>query len=226
MSISYYLRENHLADDPKAFRAFVSPARTVELKDVIERMVEKGSTVGYADILGVFALFSTVLETMLSEGANVNTPFANYRTSIKGNFVNPQDIFDHSRHKIVPSVSAGKRLKDFFLNYISTTKITAVNRNPNPIQLTDIASGQINTIVTPGNMVSLVGNRLKMEPENINHGIFFIAEDGIETRVGYVGRNMPTELVFLVPNALQSGAYTLELRTYSNGKLNAVLNVP
>jgi hypothetical protein len=225
MPISYYLRKNHFSDDPYACRAFVSPVRTVELNDVIERMIEMGSTVGDADMLGVFVLFSTVLEAMMSEGTNVNTPFANYRTSIKGIFVDHQDSFDHSRHKIVPSVSAGKRLKHYFLNDISTAKIESVNKGPQLLEFTDHASGETNRNATPGNMATIAGHRLKVNPENKSHGIFFIAKDSTETRVKVIGQNSPSRLRFNIPDSLASGNYSLEVRNDSKGALKSAISV-
>jgi len=189
MSISYYLRENHLADDPRAFRAFVSPSRKVELDEVIERMVEKGSTVNHADILGVFELFRNVLCAMMGEGVNVNTPFANFRASIKGNFAGIEDVFDRSRHQIVPSASSGKSLKEYFRNHVTTTKIDTRNMNPVLTQYTDHASGKINNTITPGKMARIVGGRLKIERTDSDQGLFFIAEDGSETKVEIIGED-------------------------------------
>jgi len=47
-------------------------------------------------------------------------------------------------------------------------------------------------------------------------GVFFLAEDGTEVQAEVVGKNMPGELIFLVP-ALAVGAYTLEVRATFNG---------
>ena len=123
MSISYYLRENPLSDDPLSFRAIVSPVRTVDISGVIERMVHRGTTPNASDILSVFEDFCAALPELLREGANVNTPFANFRSSIKGKFVGYEDKIDRSRHQVVPSLSAGKRLKDNYRNGITTNLV-------------------------------------------------------------------------------------------------------
>lgn len=71
MSIHYSLRPNHLTDDPNDHMASVSPLRTAELEDVIQRMIERGSTVTRPDIISVFADFQRSLEDLLAEGSNV-----------------------------------------------------------------------------------------------------------------------------------------------------------
>ena len=78
MSISYYLRKNHLTEEPNDYRAYVSASNTVDLENLINWMLERGSTVTKADILSVLEDFGSALEFMLNEGYNVNTPFANF----------------------------------------------------------------------------------------------------------------------------------------------------
>jgi len=66
-------------------------------------------------------------------------------------------------------------------------------------------------LVTPGGMGRLTGYRLKFDPTDPNQGIFFI--NGSTTQVDVVGKNNPSELMFLVPANLQPGAYSLEIRS-------------
>jgi hypothetical protein len=76
------------------YRAYVGAFNTVDLKNLINWMLERGSTVTKADILSVFEDFGAALEFMLNEGYNVNTPFANFRSGIKGIFMGNTDVFD------------------------------------------------------------------------------------------------------------------------------------
>ena len=112
MSISYYLRKNHLTEEPDDYRAYVSASNTVDLENLINWMLERGSTVTKADILSVFEDFGSALEFMLNEGYNVNTPFANFRSGIKGVFMGNTDVFDTSRHQVRPRISTGLRLRE------------------------------------------------------------------------------------------------------------------
>jgi hypothetical protein len=66
-------------------------------------------------------------------------------------------------------------------------------------------------------MGQVVGHRLKFDPEDAAQGIFFVADDGTETKVAVVGRNKPAELIFMVPGDLDAGEYTLEVRATLHG---------
>lgn len=76
----------------------------------------------------------------------------------------------------------------------------------------DVSSDMHNGTLTPGGMGQIVGHRLKFDASDENQGIFFVAADGTATRVTVVGRNMPADLMFMVPDGLTAGEYTLEVR--------------
>jgi hypothetical protein len=225
MSISYYLRKNTLTEEPDDYRAYVSATNTVELESLINWMIERGSTVTRADILSVFEDFNAALEFMLNEGYNVNTPFANFRSGMKGVFMSNTDVFDSSRHQIGSRISAGKRLRDYYRKRIETTKLESAPMNPNLLEFIDHTSAKNNSTATPGGMATLTGHRLKYDPEDENQGVFFIAGDGTETKVTVIGQNTASKLSFDVPKDLTIGEYQLVVRNNLEGALDTELNV-
>jgi len=215
MPINYVLFENNLTSDPTDYMAMVQPTGTAELEDVIERIIQQGSTVTRPDIVSVMEDFFTAIENMVLEGMNVNTPSANYKASIKGIFDGQADGFDPSRHQIKAVVGPGKRYRKAIKDRAQAVKQEAVRPRPNPLEYTDINSGERNSVLTPGGMGQLVGHRLKFDPADPNQGAFFVAPGG-ELRVQVVGRNKPGELMFMVP-ALPAADYTLEVRATVHG---------
>ncbi len=135
------------------------------------------------------------------------------------------DNFDSTRHQIIPSVSPGKRLRTYFKSQISATKIESVNKIPNLREFIDHFSGLKNGTVTPGNIGSITGHRLKIDPENSKQGIFFIAKNGSETKIVTLSFNRPSMLSFLIPLSLQKGEYSLEVRNDTSGTLKKILYV-
>jgi len=212
MPINYALFENNLTSDPDDFMAVVQPAGTAELDAVIDRMIQQGSTVTKSDTLSVLEDYYTAVESMLLEGVNVNTPLTNFTATIKGVFRGRTDSFDPSRHQVGPSVSPGKRLRRTFSGRAQTVKQEASRPSPTPLEYLDINSSLRNSAITPGGMGQIIGHRLKFDPNAPNQGVFFIDGGGLETRVGFVGRNMPSDLLFMVPAGLAAGEYTLEVR--------------
>ena len=212
MSINYALFENNLTSDPGDYLARVQSNGTAEMEDVIDRMIEQGSTVVKADILSVLEDYHTAIENMVLEGMNVNTPGANYKATIKGIFNGQADSFDPNRHQVRASVSAGIRFRKAVEERARPSKQEAVRPKPSLLEFTDLNSAERNSILTPGGMGQVVGHRLKFDAEDATQGIFFVAADDSETEVTVVGRNMPAELMFLIPDGLTAGDYTLEVR--------------
>ena len=221
MAITYVLRENLMTEDPNDYMASVVASRSVEMSDVIDRMVTRGSTVTRADILSVMEDFQGALENIITEGNNVITPFANYRVGIRGVFNGSTDSFDSSRHQILPLVNAGKKLKAFCLQNLSPVKSETNIKNPSLLEFLDHNSGERNTVITKGGIGQISGHRLNFNPEDTNQGIFLIAEDGSETRITVVGMNKPSQLMFSIPASLPSGNYTLEVRVIFSSKLRS-----
>jgi len=199
------------------------------LEAVIERMIEQGSTVVKADILSVLEDYHSAIENMVLEGMNVNTPGANYSVSIKGIFDGQSDTYDPSRHQVSPSTTPGRRFRKAIEQRAKPVKQEAVKPKPNPLEYQDLNSEARNSVLTPGGMGELVGHRLKVDPADDAQGVFFVAEDGAETKVVVLGRNKPADLMFLVPDSLTAGNYTLEVRAkiYSGEDLRVgALEVP
>ncbi|MGD8780627.1 MAG: DNA-binding domain-containing protein [Ignavibacteria bacterium] len=230
MPIQYSLRENLLTPEPNDFMATVTPTRSVEMNDVIDRMIERGSTVTKADILSVMEDFKKVLEVFIEEGASVILPFAHYTASIKGIFEGHDDIFDSKRHQISININPGKDIKALLKKGISVEKQKTVIPSPNLTVFTDFNTGEKNSIVTPGGIAQILGHMLKFSSDIEEDGIYFVKEDGTETKVAVVGQNKPSVLMFLIPAELTSGECSLEVRTkvgenIRSGKLRNTLSV-
>jgi hypothetical protein len=209
--ITYALLENHLTADPDDYMAVVQPSGTATEDDLIEHIIQQGSTVTRADILSVVEDYATAVIYMVLDGKTVTTSLANFGVAIKGVFDGKGDSFDPSRHQLRGTVSAGKRYRKEIPGKGKTGKAEARIPAPNPEEYNDLNTGERNGVLTSAGMGQIVGHRLKFDPADDNQGIFFVAEDGSATQVDVIGRNKPAELMFTVPT-LASGDYRLEVR--------------
>ncbi len=214
--ITYALLENHLTADPDDYRAIVQSSGTATQADLIDHIIQQGSTVTRADIKSVVEGITTAIIYMVLDGKNVNTPLANFGASIKGTFDGKDDAFDDSRHQLRATVSAGKRYRKEVTDRGKTNKAEARVRTPNPEVYNDFNSGERNSVLTSGGMGQLTGHRLKFDPADDKQGIFFIAESGSAAKVEIVGRNKPGDLMFTVPT-LTPGDYRVEVRAILSG---------
>jgi hypothetical protein len=220
MPIHYTLVENKLPNNPHPYRAAVSPLDTVEFEDIIQYIVELETTVGESDIRSVLTDFIKVVARLVLQGMNVNTPVANFRTSIRGGFERKGDSFDPSRHRVMARVNPGRLLNKLVLEQARVVKDSAVEPKPAPEEYYDVNSGELNNTLTPGGLGQVTGKLLKFDPVDPQQGIFFVAADASDTMVEFVGRNKPSELSFIVPS-LPPGVYHLEVRAipYDTGEV-------
>ncbi len=210
MSINFSLYKNNLNTEANQFRAVVQSAGTMDYEQIVDLVVKQNSTVTRADVLAVLDNFCTVIEDALLLGFNVNTPCVNGRVSVKGGFDGPNDGFTPGRNRVEASFTPGPRIRRK-MQQAQVQKQESSERLPRPLDYTDMNSGETNSQITPGGMAQVTGYRLKFDPTDPTQGIFFV--NGSTTQVSIVGKNGPSELMFLVPPGLTAGDYRLEIRS-------------
>ena len=92
-----------------------------------------------------------------------------------------------------------------------------MSSDPIPNDFEDIASDTVNNIITPTGTAILQGVRLKFNMEDDEQGIFFIAANGAVNRVSKIITMTSSQVVFLIPQELAAGEYTLEVRILPKG---------
>lgn len=217
MSIRYILLKNNL-NDKKGYVARVQPIGTLDMDEVIEHMLHRGSTVGRADVLAVLALYHSVIQDLVLQGYNVSTSLANFRVRVQGLFDDWDDKFDRRRHRVVAQTVPGKEFRQAIERKARLTRGRSVGAGPHPRQYTDVNSGARNSTLTPGGIGRLWGWRLKFDPADPDQGIFIRPlEEGRrairsgEVQVRVVAQNEPRVLIFQVP-PLPPGDYRLVVR--------------
>jgi len=235
MPIHYALFENNVTTDPDDYAAIVQLTASAGSDDLVQDIIDQGSTVGRPDILAVTAALKLACQRRLEQGQRVNYfGMMDFFPRIKGVFNGPTDTFDPARHHIDVGANPGSELRDAVRTSATVEKVEALKPAPNPIEYRDVATGTTNDQVTPGNIGQLSGSRLKFDPAQADENIYFVATAGGETKVTLVQKNKPGQLVFLVP-ALVSGTYYVEVRARMGrgdatrelrmGRLDAVLTV-
>jgi hypothetical protein len=214
MSIEYTLSKGSNLLEANQYVARVQ-ARTAGLDQVVERIIERGSTVGRADVASVLEDFFGAVESLLLDGWNVNTPGSNYRVTVRGIFEGRGDGYDPARHQITARASIGKRIRGTIRSRARLEKVVAARAIPIVLEYVDVDSGETNAALTPGGQGRLVGKLVKFDQDDPAQGIFFVA-DGSETRVESVAWNGSHKHIFLVPATLSAGEYELQVRAAWN----------
>jgi len=233
MPIRYSLLENHLTGDPNDYAAHVQISGSADLNAIADRMTTQGSTTTKADILAVLTDAITTTEGFLLEGYRVNFGgLVQIFPRINGVFNGPDDKFDKNRHKVEVGANSGAELRKAIRQSAVLDKVAKVTPAPIPISFADLHTATHNTTITPGNIGTITGYKLKYDQSQADEGIFFVpAGGGAAVNPAAIQKNKPSQLVILNP-ALPAGDYHLEVRArmlngseLRIGRLEATLTV-
>ena len=207
----YSLRDNPFTEDPADRIAKMENVRSYTKADIIQMVLDEGSTLNRADIEGSVNSFFEKCAKVVAQGANLNLDILSTSLSISGVFESADDSFDSRRHTLKLNATAGALLKDA-LKSVKLTKVEASSTDPNIVAVTDKVTGAVDGDIKAGSVVQLSGNRLKFDAADAEQGVFVITEGG-ETRCDTVIENRPARVVVLLPATLAAGEAEIELRT-------------
>ena len=210
--LKYCLRENLLTPAPDDYMAQAADVRSYTLDEIIDLMMEKGSTLTRADVAATLQVYGEVVSAIIKDGSAVNTPLMNTSMSISGVFDGANDSFDKKRHTVNLNITAGTLLRDA-VTKVKCEKTEGVSTDPYITEVTDIVTGTANTTLTKGGVVQLVGARLKFDAKDTAQGIFFVPETGNPVRAAVIAENKPARLMAIIPADLAAGTYYIEVRT-------------
>lgn len=219
MALRYGLIPNHLTDDPNDCMAVTTDNETVDIEQIVDTMIGKGSTVTKAEALSVVEEFEYAIVEVVKNGQSVSTELFNIAPSVSGVFTSGNDGFDASRHSVRLNLNAGKRLKEA-VTAIELKKVEITSPQPVLQQFANLKDNTVNESFTPGQIAAIRGSLLKFDQDDVQQGIFFIAADSTETRVTNVVKNKPSELLFFVPDELTTGTFDVEVRMIPHNNKN------
>ncbi|MGQ1892050.1 DNA-binding domain-containing protein [Thermophagus sp. OGC60D27] len=210
MAVKYGLVENLLTDDPNDYRAVTTDNETDTEEDIVDDMVERGSTVTRPDILSVLEEYKASIRRRIAMGRNVNTPLFEAYHTISGVFNGLDDTFNRSRHKVKLSMNPGKVLKDA-MSSVEVQRVDIDPATPDIQRVEDLRTHSINEEFSSGDIISIRGSNLKFDESDPDQGVFFIDDSGNATKATNVAKNKPSELLVFAPEGL-SGSYHIEVR--------------
>ena len=214
--LKYCLRENLLTPAPDDYMAQAADVRSYTLDEIIDLMMEKGTTLTRADVAATLQVYGEVVSAIIKDGSAVNTPLMNTSMSISGVFDGANDSFDKKRHTVNLNITAGTLLRDA-VTKVKCEKTEGVSTDPYITEVTDIVTGTVNTTLTKGGVVQLVGARLKFDAKDTAQGIFFVPETGNPVRAAVIAENKPARLMAIIPADLAAGTYYIEVRSKHSG---------
>lgn len=193
-------------------------------KDLLIRtMKEKGGLAARkADIDAVLGALGEAVVFLGELGLSTELPgFGTF-------YVTAQGVLDKGNNP-VPGKERKLRIRfrpaKSIVSPITTNVLTSV-RSYDPVipvirTFTDAASGEKNSLATPGGIAGLQGSNLRFNPTKVDEGLWFVSADnpdGPGTKVSQFLKNEPAGLSFQIPSELETGSvYGLRIQTRIKG---------
>ncbi|MGQ1891510.1 DNA-binding domain-containing protein [Thermophagus sp. OGC60D27] len=210
MAFLYRLIKNPLKNSNENYIAVIHGNRTITEKELMDHMVNQGSTITMADVKAVLEALQKAIIFFLREGVNIKTRLFNFRLSIRGTFDSEEDYFTPSRHQLYVVCSPSKHLKEA-LSIVTPKRLNTLPMTPIIRRITDLHTNTINKLITANNVILVEGSRLKIDPNDPEQGIFFIDQNKNEIRPQKIHTNTPSRLLLSLPEDMH-GPVEVEIR--------------
>lgn len=216
--LKYSLTRNLLTDSADDYTAKAQSLGSYDKEAIITNMLWRGSLLTRTDIVAVLNGFEESIANIIHDGGTVNTPLFNTSFSILGKFEGGVDNFDHKRHKVNVNLNKGILIRNAEAKVIPEKTGTIVNRLQ-ILEVVDIVSGKMNKQLTPGGVLQVWGNNIKIAGDHPDCGVYFVHESGDTLKTQVIAQNKPKSLIVLIP-MLSAGNYTLKVVTqFTRGTL-------
>ncbi|MCB9101032.1 MAG: DUF4469 domain-containing protein [Anaerolineales bacterium] len=216
--VKYKLLPKTFSNDDKSYRAAVEAYKSLSLEDIIQEMEFRHSSLTTADMVALFEDFSRTIVKRIIEGDRVNLDLFQLSLSIKGTFIDQDDQFDSSRHKVRVCISASRAFQRTVTQSVRVEKQLSELPTPKLEWFFNLEGSEPNTVLSPTHMARIKGERLAFDQNDPRQGLFIMPvndsgqQSNSEIRVDRFSQATRGQLVFRVPDGLAPGFYRLEVR--------------
>ena len=216
--LDYSLHENQLTERTDDFTAQTHVKKVYNKEQFIELMLQRGTLMTKTDALAVLNNIEETAAYIVGNGDGINLPLFNIGFSLSGVFDGATDSYDPKRHRLHANISKGTVLRNAE-SEVKLTKINASSPQPQILEVKDSVTGKVDEVLTAGGAVEINGVNIKIAGDNAACGLYFVDENGAETKAVTVIQNKPATVLSLIP-ALATGSYRVKITTqYSGGNL-------
>jgi hypothetical protein len=218
--IKAYLYDNALTEDPNDFIARVASERTLNIADIAQLAATRGGADISAPAMEHAArLLFKEMAYSLCDGFSINADgWFNASPCIRGVFNSPDEQFDPAKHTISFEFHQGALLRKE-LEQVEVEIFGEADPSFYIARVTDMKTGSVNDILTPGRNLRISGSKLKISGNNPSNGVYFMRQDTqeyIAVDSSDIVVNKPSELLIVIPQ-LAAGTYRVNVITQHGG---------
>ncbi len=212
MSIKYFIFQTRLQDESKFFGRVILKG-TLDQAALIERMLDKGTSLTKPDITAVLQLLSMSIETACCEGYKVNLDGLIQVTPVMGGqFEGKADTFLSPRNTVYLMSQVSKSLNERMAANSSIEKVIVDEIRPILLNVVDSEADEGISTLAVGHITSVNGKRLKFDAAQPKEYLRLVnAQNPTEfLPVTKFHKVSDQELVFRLPQAtFQEGYFEL-----------------
>jgi len=193
----------------------VVTTKSLNENDLINIAVSRRTDLNPSSLRSSMELLKEIAREQIANGASVAFGLGYFSLAVNGVFIGNNDHWDSNKHslsvRIIPTADLRASVNAATVDVRGMAEIgTVIN------SVTDVTSGEVNTRLTPGGGVNLVGSKIKIAGDNAANGITLTNQTTSESTVIALNTilvNDPSKVSFVVPATLAKGDYKLSITT-------------
>jgi hypothetical protein len=188
---------------------------SLKIDDLIAIAVTRRSDINAVTMKAVYGILREIALEEVCNAKHVEFGLAYNSLGVEGVFIGDHPTWDREKDHLVFVSTAAADVRQALKN-IEVEILGMASSGIFINSLTDIVSGEINTRLTPGGGVKLVGSKMKLVGASADVGIH-LKEINTEAVVNIPATsildNEPSKMLFIVPANLPAGDYKLSITT-------------
>jgi hypothetical protein len=201
----------------------VTSTGTLKIDDLIAIAVTRRSDINAVTMKASYEILKEVALEEVCGAKQVEFGLSHYGLGVEGIFVGDHAVWDSSKNSLILKSVATAEARNAVKSIVAevcgmASSGTYINT------LTDVVSGKIDSVITPGGAVNLTGVKIRIAGDAPGVGLYLTDTDGVVFTVPAtsIAVNEPSKITFVVPPDLPAGDYKLSIVTQyssSNGLL-------
>lgn len=194
-------------------------------KDIAEQFAKEGIEINYGTLTYIIDQYDRIVRNMVCEGYTVKTNNVCFTPELSGDWSMDSLHFDSEQHKCSVACYPSKEMQQA-VSFVGVKVLGFKNASSHISQVTDIASGEINSVISRNGNIIIEGNGIKAisEEGTTDNSIYLLNENNnmidISNRILI---NTTDRITLRIPSNLEAGKYHLLIHTFhskENGQID------
>lgn len=187
--------------------------------DLINIAVQRRTDLSPTSLKSTMELLKNIAREQIANGSSVAFGLGYFSVGVNGVFIGDKPVWDSNEHslmvKVTPTAELRNDVRSATVNLRGDAPVgTAISK------VIDVVTGEMNSVLTPGGAVNIIGSRIKVAGDSDTNGLSLINQaNGEETKIpsSAIATNEPSKVVFVMPADIVAGDYKIRITTqFSN----------